>query len=167
MVSRSRLHRTQAHLGKNRLKTLSLEKKKLYTLRLDGAKIPVGFIGRNPKWKEIITDRPPYYKVLLSPAVGQYVRIDWKKNIVYDILGKPMGKLPKKLKWDKYVPVLPIGKHPMTISERESFLVRKEARKLNKRALAGKTMREAGIEILPKRSLGERLSLENLKREIP
>jgi len=167
MVSRSRLRRTQARLGKSRLKTVSLGKKKLYTIRLDGAKLPIAYIGRIPNWKELITEKPPYYNVFLPPSVGQYVKIDWKKNKVYDLWGKPIGKLPKKLKWEKYVPVLPVGKHPMTVSERESLALKKEARRINKREQAEKIMREAGLEILPKHTLAERLSLEQLKREIP
>jgi hypothetical protein len=54
---------------------------------------PIGFIGR-------VEHFPPIMKTKKS----EFVIIDWKKRIVRNIWGKPIGKLPTRMKLDRYCP---------------------------------------------------------------
>ena len=54
---------------------------------------PIGFIGR-------LDHFPPIEKQKNSETVI----IDWKTKVVRDIWGRPIGKLPSKMRFDKYCP---------------------------------------------------------------
>jgi len=54
---------------------------------------PIGVIGS-------IEHFPPIPKSKSS----EVVLIDWKKRIVRNLWGEPIGKLPKRMRFDKYCP---------------------------------------------------------------
>jgi hypothetical protein len=86
------LRKQRAVSAKEKTKRLKEVKGPIYFIKTEG-KSPVGFIGKMKNF-------PP---VWIEPN-SQIVLIDWKKKIVRDATGKIIGKLPEKLKYDRYCP---------------------------------------------------------------
>jgi hypothetical protein len=168
MVMRSRLARTGAGTkDRTRLEAVELDGHKLYTFRLGEKKLPFGVYGDMPsRASDFISKDPPFFKILFPSEQIEYVRINWKTGELRDIFNKPIGKLPEKLKWEKYVPIRIGTKHPPTLVQEELNTAKQRAREVMAKRRTEKEveqveelLRQHGVD-LPKhkRTLKERVA---------
>jgi hypothetical protein len=174
MVVRSRLARSGAGTkDRTRLEAVELDGHKLYTFRMGEKKLPLGLYAHLPtRASEFFTKDPPYFKLLFPSEQIEYVRIDWKTGELRDIFNKPIGKLPEKLKWEKYVPIALGTKHPPTLVQEELEQAKQRAREVMAKRRTEKEveqveelLRQHGVD-LPKHKRGLKERVARVLEEI-
>lgn len=159
MTRRTRLQRNHSRPKKQRLKAVELNKRHLYLLKFNG-KSNVGYYGVTKEEDvRMFSGKPPYIRIFLPAKDAKWVRIDWKKGILYDLFtGKPFGKLPEKIKWETYVPVKVFKKgHPRTLLEEEIGEIKKQAKLAKEKRELSKAYKELEIEQIKTKGILERI----------